>query len=171
VHHLPGGTRLSGRIVEVEAYRPDDSASHSFRGPTARNAPMFGAPGLAYVYLIYGLHNCVNVSTEAVGISAAVLIRALEPIDGIQIMQQRRGIQTVSKLCRGPGNVCKALGIDRSLIGLDLTRRGSVLAIADDCLRPDQIGTSERVGVRGDAAAREAPWRFFIAGNGCVSDK
>ena len=175
VRVLPDGARLTSRIVEVEAYLPDDAASHGYRGMTTRNAPMFGTPGLAYVYLIYGMHHCVNVSTEAKGIGAAVLIRALEPVEGIEVMQQHRQTRRVSEtlrvfeLCRGPGNVCKALGIDRGLSGVDMTRRDSQLFIADDGTVPDAISNSARIGVGGDVTAKTVPWRFYIAGNECVS--
>jgi DNA-3-methyladenine glycosylase len=116
-----GSWRLVGRIVEVEAYLADgDPANHAFRGKTGRNASMFGPPGHAYVYPIHSRH-CLNAVTEPAGVASAVLIRAIEPIEGIERMQQNRGSSAVRDLARGPGRLCQALGIDRTLDGWDLT--------------------------------------------------
>ncbi len=166
MHDGPGG-RVSGRIVEVEAYRgADDPASHAWRGPTPRNATMFGPPGHAYVYFTYGMHHCLNLVTEPAGRAAAVLIRALEPVDGIGRMRRRRGVREEERLARGPGNVARALGLTRAHDGLDLTR--GPLWVSD--LPPERSGRrilrSGRVGIR---QAGERPWRFHLAGHPCVS--
>lgn len=156
--HLVDGRRRAGLIVETEAYvGPDDGASHAARGRTRRTAVMFGPPGVAYVYLIYGMHNCLNAVTEPEGYPAAVLIRALEPTEGVVGRTD------------GPGRLCKALAIDRRLDGAPLT--GPPLWI--EPRRPDrppvEIARGPRVGVAyaGEWAAR--PWRFWIAGNCYVS--
>jgi DNA-3-methyladenine glycosylase len=111
---------VGGRIVEAEAYTQDDPASHSYRGKTERNAAMFGAPGTAYIYLIYGVHECFNAVCQPEGVGEAVLIRALEPIVGLETMFQRRGGVHWTQLCRGPGNLCRALGITRAFNGESL---------------------------------------------------
>ena len=157
-----------GRIVETEAYlASEDSASHSFRGRTNKNATMFGPPGCAYVYPIHSRY-CMNAVTEARGIASAVLIRALEPLYGIEIMQQRRGTDKRLDLCRGPARLCEALSIDRRLDGWNMTR-GTRLWIAHDGSSPSReirITTSARIGV---TSAHEAPLRFFIDGSPFVS--
>jgi len=156
VHHYQG-RRLVGRIVETEAYQgPEDLAAHSARGQTPRNAVMFGAPGHAYVYLIYGMWHCVNVVTRAAGIPHAVLIRAVEPVDGIR------------NTTHGPGLLCRAMHIDRSLNGVDLL--GQTLRIESGTLPLNaEIVTAPRIGVdyAGEWATR--PWRFFLATSACVS--
>jgi DNA-3-methyladenine glycosylase len=111
---------VGGRIVEAEAYTQDDPASHSYRGKTERNAAMFGAPGTAYIYLIYGVHECFNAVCQPEGVGEAVLIRALEPTVGLETMFQRRGGVHWTQLCRGPGNLCRALGITRAFNGESL---------------------------------------------------
>lgn len=152
VRELPDGTRRAGRIVETEAYHgPDDQASHARRGPTPRAAIMFGRPGVAYVYQIYGMFFCLNLVTMDEGFPAAVLVRALEPVDGIDLPTD------------GPGKLCKAMAIDRSLNGHDLSQ--SPLWIEERKLPPPgEIIATPRVNVdyAGDHALR--PWRFFVAG-------
>lgn len=174
VRILPDGTRLRGMIVETEAYLPDDRASHSYRGRTARNAPMFMRPGTAYVYFIYGMHTCFNISTGAAGEGAAVLIRALAPLEGLAAMQDLRSsdILKPSELCRGPGNLCKAMAIGRELSGYDMQQRGSAIYVTrGDAPPAEDIGASSRIGVRGDDAAQRAPWRYFIVGEPSVSGR
>jgi len=171
VLEVPGAARLEGIIVETEAYSPNDQASHAYRGLTPRNAAMFGESGHAYVYFIYGMHFCLNVVTEAEGIGAAVLLRALRPVSGLEVMRRNRGESralTDAALCRGPGNLCRALGIDRTWNGLDLCAPDAPLRIcpADG---PITLGASRRIGLSGDALAHEAQWRFYAAGDPAVS--
>lgn len=157
-----------GRIVETEAYLAcGDSASHSFRGRTRKNAAMFGPPGFAYVYPIHSRY-CMNAVTQSRGCGSAVLIRALEPLWGIEIMQQRRGTDQLLDLCRGPARLCEALAIDRSLDRWNLTRDAR-LWIADydsGDAPPFQITTSARIGV---TSAQDAPLRFFVDASRFVS--
>lgn len=161
-----GGDQAAGRIVEVEAYTgPHDPASHAAAriGRTARNDAMFGEAGTAYVYRIYGRHWCLNVVTGAVGEAAAVLIRALEPVDGEEVMARRRGRR--GPLASGPGRLAEALGVDLSLNRHDL--RQPPLQLRAGLSVPDQdVGVSGRVGIR---EARDWPLRFFIRGNPHVS--
>lgn len=178
---LLDGERLSGVIVEAEAYRQGDSACHAHRGMTKRNAVMFGAPGHAYVYFVYGLHHMFNVVVEPEGCAAAVLIRALEPREGIATMQARRGgrqkpgqvgkVGKVGKLLSGgPARLTEALAIDRSLNGADLMR-GEVLWIeAGECVPEAEVECGARIGI-GYASEQDrlAPWRFWIRKNGYVS--
>lgn len=161
------GARLVGRIVEVEAYLArNDPANHAHRGQTRRNAAMFGPPGHAYVYAIHARF-CLNVVTEPVGVPSAVLIRAVQPLSGLELMQERRRTTEIQKLASGPARLCEALGIDRRLDGWDLTR-GSVLwlAAAPPDEPPPQVGTTTRVGI---TAARELPLRFFVVDSPFVS--
>jgi DNA-3-methyladenine glycosylase len=146
------GVRMAGRIVEAEAYRPDDPASHSFRGPTPRNATMFEGPGLAYVYISYGMHHCVNVTA---GGGAAVLLRALEPLEGLEEMARRRGVADLRLLCAGPGRLSQALGITVGDDGADLTRRGGLWLAAGE--PSATVVVSRRIGI---TVAMEQPWRF-----------
>jgi DNA-3-methyladenine glycosylase len=145
VRDLPGGM-TGGRIVETEAYVVGDAAGHAYRGMTPRNGALFLEPGHAYVYLAYGLSYLLNVSSEAPGIGAGVLIRALEPLEGIAIMRRNRGVERVNDLARGPGRLAAALRIDRSLDGLDLCRRGPLWLGCGD-LEPREIGQSKRIGI------------------------
>jgi len=168
VHRTSGGT-TAGMIVEAEAYiGEDDPACHAAPGPTARNEPLYGEPGIAYVYLNYGVHYLVNAVTEEAGSPAAVLIRALEPADGITLMTRRRAPDgrhfAVHDLCRGPGNLTRALGITITENRLDLTR--SQLYIEDRGLTPDLVEWGPRIGIR---VGVERPWRCWIAGNRSVS--
>lgn len=154
------GVLTSGRIVETEAYTNDDPASHSFRGRTARNATMFGPPGHVYVYLSYGVHACANVVTGAVGDGQAVLIRAVEPIDGIDVIRLRRGRRVDRELANGPGKVCAALGIGLDADGVDLTAASSAIRIISDGMSPPQ---DPLVGPRiGLTKAVDVPWRFRV---------
>jgi DNA-3-methyladenine glycosylase len=171
VHATPDGT-TAGRIVETEAYRgPADRAAHSRGGHrSARNEVMYGPPGHAYVYFVYGMHHCVNVVTQPVDVPEAVLIRALEPVEGIALMRLRRRLSDgpESRLCRGPGALCQALGIDRSCNGADLC--GHVLTLRDAPEIPSRlVARAPRIGVAyaGTDAAR--PWRFLVRGSPAVS--
>ncbi len=166
VHDASEG-RLAGIIVEVEAYRGrDDEASHAFRGKTERNAVMFGPPGFAYVYFTYGMHYCLNVVTGAEGVASAVLVRALEPKLGLDAMSARRGVAQLERLARGPGCVTQALGLDRRLNGSDLTRGPLWISDRSPDRRGHRVAAGPRIGIR---VATERPWRFFLAGNPCVS--
>lgn len=161
-----------GRIVEVEAYRgAEDPASHAFRGLTARNRVMFGPPGHLYVYFSYGMHWCANVVCGPPGAAQAVLLRALEPVAGLDLMRAARWTTQRRRddrdLCRGPGRLCQALGIDGSFDGLDLTRPDGGLWLADDGLAPPTSPlATRRVGI---SVAVELPWRFSIDGHPGVS--
>lgn len=165
------GERLSGRIVEVEAYiGTEDAACHARCGRTPRNAVMFGPPGHAYVYFIYGMYHCLNLVTEAEGFPAAVLIRALEPLEGVALMQEARGKVPWRDLLRGPGRLCQALRIDLGLNGADVCQPESGLWVEADEPVPDaQVETTPRINVRGDALALSRPWRWVIRGHPCVS--
>lgn len=165
------GKRLSGYIVEVEAYiGEDDQASHAHPGRTARNATMYGPAGCAYVYLIYGMHHCLNIVTDREGYPAAILIRALEPTEGIEEMQARRGNRPLTQLTSGPARLCQALAIDRRLDGADMCAPGAQLFVERGIPVPDEsIATGPRIGVRGDEVALTVPWRFYIRGNSYVS--
>jgi DNA-3-methyladenine glycosylase len=140
---------VGGVIVELEAYRPDDPASHAFRGQTARNAAMFGPAGRLYIYRSYGIHWCMNIVCGPVGVGSAVLVRALEPVHGIETMIARRGIDDVARLCRGPGNVGKALAATPALNGVAADLRPPS--------RARRVASSTRIGL---SVAVERPWRF-----------
>lgn len=161
------GHLLIGRIVEVEAYRGHlDPASHAYRGRTQRNAVMFGEPGHAYVYFTYGMHFCMNFVTERDGVAGAVLLRAVEPIRGIEFMRRRRGSHVNDKdLSNGPAKLCEAFVIAREQNGLDLL--GNELCVmAGDGQSPPTMGRSTRIGIR---VANDKRWRFYIKRNPCVS--
>jgi DNA-3-methyladenine glycosylase len=164
VRELPKGL-ASGRIVETEAYVIGDAAGHAWRGETARNRTLFGEPGHAYVYLAYGVAWMLNVSSEAAGIGAGVLIRALEPLEGVAIMQANRGDIGLRDLARGPGRLCAALNIDRGLDGIDLCREGP-LWLAEDGHASGPIGESVRIGLSREA---DRPLRFYLRGSPFVS--
>lgn len=149
---------MSGRIVETEAYRSDDPASHSFNGPTPRSAIMFGPPGVLYVYLSYGIHSCANVVVGGDGDGQAVLVRAVEPVDGLTVIRERRAGRADRDLANGPGKVCAALAIGLADNGADLTGAGARIMVVDDGVGPP---TSPRVGPRvGITKAVDTPWRF-----------
>jgi DNA-3-methyladenine glycosylase len=154
-----------GRIVETEAYGIGDLAGHAYRGMTPRNRALFLERGHAYVYLAYGTSFMLNVSSETGGVGAGVLIRAIEPTDGIAIMQRNRGTEIVRDLARGPGRLCAALGIDRRLDGIDLCRSGP-LWLGSDGAAIGGIGTSARIGI---SRAADSLLRFYVRGNRFVS--
>lgn len=158
-------TLAVARIVETEGYLAGDAASHSFRGPTPRNRVMFGPPGFAYVYLAYGVSYMLNVSTGASGIGEAVLIRAAEPVAGLDAMMRQRGSVPARDLLRGPGRLAKALAIDRSCDGADLCSHGALWLACDD-YEAGEIGVSVRIGITRDT---DRPLRFFLKGSQYVS--
>jgi DNA-3-methyladenine glycosylase len=159
------GRRATGRIVEVEAYRgAEDPASHAYRGMTARNRVMFGEPGRAYVYFTMGMHWCLNVTTEEPDKAGAVLVRALEPIEGIDLMSRRRGVRSLEELTNGPAKLTEALGVDGKMNGEDLTT--SVRLFLESGRRVRDVGVSSRVGV---SRGTEWNWRFFAKDNRFVS--
>lgn len=157
--------RLSGRIVEAEAYPPGDPAGHHFRGPTPRIRSMYLAPGHAYIFFNYGAHFMLNVVSESKGTAAAILIRALEPLEGIEQMERRRNTHRFVDLTRGPGRLAAAFQIDRRHDGLDLCASGE-LWLGDSDLPRRSIGTSVRIGI---TRAAERPLRFFERGSPFVS--
>lgn len=150
---------VGGTIVEVEAYGPDDPASHSFRGETPRNRAMFGPPGRLYVYHSYGLHWCANVVCEPAGVGAAVLLRAVEPTHGLEAMHERRGVSDPRLLCAGPGRLTQALGITGADDGASL--EGGRFALLPPS-RPPAYEATPRVGI---TKASELPWRYLVKGS------
>ena len=164
VRELPEGV-ASGRIVETEAYVVGDAAGHAYRGMTRRNRSLFLERGHAYIYVAYGISNMLNVSSEMPGIGAGVLIRALEPLEGIPIMRLNRGIERLRDLARGPGRLAAALRIDRQIDGLDLCREGP-LWLGHDNNEPGEIGLSTRIGISRDA---NRLLRFYLRDSPFVS--
>ncbi|HEX8874177.1 MAG TPA: DNA-3-methyladenine glycosylase [Nitrosospira sp.] len=154
---------VGGRIVETEAYDHDDPASHSFSGPTKRNEVMFGPPGRAYIYRSYGIHWCLNFVCQAEGHGAGVLIRALEPLSGLDAMRARRGLDNVRLLCSGPGRVCQALGITSTHSGMPIDAPPFQLLAP-----PERIAilTGPRIGI---SKAKDVPWRFGLSGSSYLS--
>jgi len=171
---------LAGRIVEVEAYLgADDAAAHAAAGRTPRNEVLFGPPGHAYVYFIYGVHYCLNISCLPEGDAGCVLIRALEPVEGIEAMAGARGlhitkadfgsVHTARRIASGPGKLCEALQITRTRDnGKDMLSRRSDLMVIDDGYRAKKVSTTARIGITKSA---EMPWRYLIEGNTFVSGK
>ncbi len=169
VHELPEGL-VAGRIVETESYHQDDPAAHSYGGISPRNKSLFAAPGTIYVYLSYGLHYCANVATYTEGIGEGVLLRALEPLSGLEVMRQRRQQKRLELLCSGPARLTQALGIDKSHDGQSLF--SSQLYVAEDedskLVTEEEIVFTTRVGI---SKAVEEKLRFYIRNNRFISRK
>ncbi|MFH1400662.1 MAG: DNA-3-methyladenine glycosylase [Nanoarchaeota archaeon] len=163
IHETADG-RTAGIIVETEAYLRDDQASHSFRGQTPRNTPMFGPAGTVYVYFTYGMHHCFNVVTNRAGVGEAVLIRALEPIEGIEIMRKRREVEDLQVLCSGPAKLVEAMGITKAHNGTSLL--DGPLRIEARTRTHSKITTTTRIGIK---RGSEHLYRFCIADNSSVS--
>lgn len=160
--------RCSGIIVEAEAYGSADPASHSFRGLSKRNSAMFSNGGYCYVYLVYGMYYCVNVVTEKQGVGSAVLIRAVVPQQGIELMQRRRGLENIYKLCSGPAKVCQAFGIDLKWNNHDLLASTEIFLTPTESAKKAQIVFSERIGI---SRAVDKKWRVSIADSKFLSRK
>jgi DNA-3-methyladenine glycosylase len=165
VHDLRG-RRTSGRIVETEAYPVGDAAGHAFRGKTGRNAPLYLARGHAYVYFVYGMYYCLNVSSERAGIGAGVLVRALEPFEGIDLMKERRSASSVRDLARGPGRLALAMAIDLRYNGVDLCADPSLWLGVSDSEYHGVVSATTRIGL---SRERGRPWRFYERGSAFVS--
>lgn len=169
VTNLPEGL-TSGVIVETEAYMGAiDAAAHSYRGLTERTRIFFGAGGFVYVYLIYGVNLCTNVVANAANIPEAVLIRALEPVDGVELMSRRRGKKNLRELCSGPGKLSQAMGITKNFYGADLC--GDEIFIEPTENFQAHVAATKRINVDYAGAAAEYPWRFIAAGNKFISRK
>jgi DNA-3-methyladenine glycosylase len=156
----------AGIIVEAEAYDATDPACHAYIGKTRRNEVLFGPPGHAYVYLSYGIHSLLNAVAEPEGSAAAVLIRALEPTEGIELMRERRGREEIEELCSGPGKLTEALGVGLELNGADLAAPPFELLARDSNWNGQQVLTAPRIGI---TKAAELPWRYCAAGSRYVS--
>ena len=158
---------LSGKIVETEAYiGSDDPACHASRGMTPRNRVMFGPPGHAYIYFTYGMYHCLNLVTEKEGFPAAVLIRAIEPAQGMELMMRRRGTKKIKNLTSGPGKLCQALSLDRSLNGEDLCY--GRIWVENRGVRAGKIKSTSRVGIN---QGKNKKWRFYILDSEFVSKR
>lgn len=166
VHDSADGL-TSGRIVETEAYLAADEASHSFRGQTARNSVMFGPPGHVYVYFIYGAHFCMNAVTQPEGVAEAVLVRALEPLDGLPLMEARRRTTNARHLCSGPGKLCQALGITGAQNGAPLFS-GPLRIFAGEAVADGEIVATTRIGI---TKASDLPLRFYLSDNPYISKR
>ena len=158
----------SGVIVETEAYHDSEPASHAFVGLTPRTRTLFGPPGIAYVYRSYGIHAMLNAVCEPEGIGAAVLIRALEPIDGIDAMRTRRGVQALENLCSGPGKLTQALGVELEDNGVDLLRGPILISDRPAGWRDVGVDVDKRIGI---TKAADLPWRFCAAGSRFLSKR
>lgn len=161
------GKRVLVKIVETEAYDQTDAASHSYNGKTKRTEIMFGPAGYLYVYFTYGMHYCCNVVVGEEGYGAAVLLRAIEPLEGADAIIQNRGGKTGVELTNGPAKLCQALGIDMKMNGHDLTKTPLKLIERPEIAKKDII-TTARIGI---SKAKDVPWRFYIRGNDYISKK
>lgn len=161
------GQKLVGKIVETEAYHQSDAASHSYRGRTPRVDVMFGLPGFCYVYFTYGMHYCMNVVTGPEGEGSAVLIRALEPLEGLEVLAKNRGGLSGVQLMNGPAKLCQALQIDKGFNGHDLTKKPLILRVRPAIASANIIQTT-RIGISRDV---DRPWRFYIRDNAFVSKR
>ncbi len=166
VHNSREGL-TAGMIVETEAYIQGDPACHAYRGMTPRNRAMFGPPGRAYIYFIYGMHYCFNVVTSREGVGEAVLIRALEPLAGFGLMRGRRGREELPELCSGPAKLVKAMGIDPCMYGHDLTSEPLVIVKGID-VEEERVATSARIGIKDDA---RLPLRYLLKDSLYVSKR
>jgi DNA-3-methyladenine glycosylase len=166
VRRSSDGSIRAARLVEVEAYAPDDPASHAYRGMTPRNAVMFGPAGHLYVYFTYGMHFCMNVVTGGVAEGAAVLLRAAEPVAGLGEMRRSRGCDALLELCSGPAKLCEAFGVDRSCDGMDLVKSRDMWIAAGEPETPRRIARGPRVGIR---VAVDRPWRYSVRDDPWVS--
>ena len=170
VRRLPDGSLLTGRIVETEAYTPEDPSCHAYRGERPRSRSMFRAGGIAYVYVIYGIYHCFNAVAHPEGEGAAVLIRAVEPLEGIEMMQAQRQNAALRDLARGPGRLCRAFQIDLALDGITLDDAHSPLFLAHgESIPDDAIQQTPRIGITAPELAITAPWRFIVANSRFVS--
>ena len=156
----------AGRIVETESYHMEEPACHAYVGVTERTRTLFGPPGRAYVYRSYGIHALLNAVAEPEGVGAAVLIRALEPVDGVEVMRGRRGLERIEELCSGPGKLTQALGIGLSLNGSSLVDGPIELLSREPGAREPRVVVGERIGI---TKAAELPWRFCDADSRHVS--
>ena len=156
----------AGRIVETESYHMEEPACHAFAGVTERTRTLYGEPGRAYVYFSYGVHSLLNAVAEAEGVGAAVLIRALEPVDGVELMRRRRRVERLEELCSGPGKLTQALGIGLSLNGTSLVDGPIELLTREAGSREPRVVAGERIGI---TKAAELPWRFCDTGSRHVS--
>lgn len=181
IHNSPEGPTI-GKIVETEAYLAHDPASHAFKGQTERTKAMFGEPGRVYIYFTYGMYYCFNVTTAPAGVGEAVLIRALEPLEGIELMQKRRSASKKTKshdvalkteaLCSGPAKLVIAMGINKQMYGHDLTKEPLYILSKDDMRfeenKPFEITTTTRIGI---SSSKDLPLRFYITGNSFISKR
>ena len=167
LHHIVRGKELIGRIVETEAYHEDEPACHAYNGKTERNAPLFGIAGVSYVYFTYGMHYCFNVVTGSHGEGAAVLIRALEPIEGTaEMFKRRKKARGEHNLTSGPAKLCQAMSIARAENNIDLLESDELFLTKGKLRKDETVAVTTRIGI---TRARELPWRFFIEGNPFVS--
>lgn len=167
VRETPEGT-TRGVIVETEAYLGEiDDAAHSYKGKSERVRVQYGPSGCAYIYMIYGMYFCLNVTSGPPGVPEVVLIRALEPVSGIELMKKRRGTEKLLNLCSGPGKLCRAFDIGAPLYGADLCRRGPLYIEYGNI--PEKTSSSKRINIDYAVLTRDMPWRFTIEGNRFVS--